>query len=207
MSDGVKIEIYRNQSLVELTKKLSDPENRVGAGSAAAAAAAVAAGVLALAAERLAAKTECKNEKMDWYLRNTEILRAYMVNLVDEDVNCHGPLRLALKEGDERRIEAARQTAVSICLEIVNMMGKCLEMAEGMLPAADGETSSLLLESADLAFGASLAAGRHVLFMSGLSQDDTYRFVMKRENELTMQVQREVYNRITVAEAKLELAL
>lgn len=207
MAEGIKIEVYRNQSLDELTKKLADPGNRLGAGSAAAASAAVASGVLSLAAAGLAAGTEEKSEQLDWYVRNTEILRAYMVSLMDEDVKCHGPLRRAVKEGDARRIEAARQTAVSICLEIVNMMGKCLEMAEGMLPFAEGETVSLLLESADLAYGASLAAGRHILSMSRQSPDDIYRYVMRRENELTMQAQRAVYDRILAAEAKLELAL
>ena len=200
MADGIKIEVFKNQTVDELTKKLADPESRAGAGSAAAASAALAAGLLSLAATQNASAAEERDEKTDWYVRNAEILRAYMVNLVDEDVKCHGPLRRAQKEGDEHRIEAARQTAVSICLEIINMMGKCLELVEDMLPSANSEIKAILAESADLAYGASLAAGRHVLFMSSLSPDDTYRFVMKRENELTMHEQREVYERILTTE-------
>ena len=196
MADGLKIEIFRNQSADELTKNLANPESRAGAGSAAAASAAMAAGLLSLAAAQIVSAAEEKDDELEWYTRNSEILRAYMVNLIDEDVKCHGPLRRALKEGDAHRVEAARQTAVSICLEIVNMMGKCLEMAEGLMPKADDESKAILSESADLAYGASLAAGRHVLYMSTLSPDDTYRFVMKRENELTMQEQKAAYDRI-----------
>jgi hypothetical protein len=53
-----------------------------------------------------------------------------------------------------------------------------------------------IVQCAELAYGASQAAGNYILTMSGISSDDTYRYVMKRENELTMQGQREAYNRI-----------
>jgi hypothetical protein len=114
-----------------------------------------------------------------------------MVKLIDEDVKCRGPLRRARKEGDEQAVEAARQVSVSICLEIVNMMGKCLEMAadyaEILKPGA--EARFYLMQSADLAYGASLAAGQFVLMTAEQSEDETWRYVMKRENELTMQQQ------------------
>ena len=192
MTEGIKIEIYRELSADELTKKLSTPDSKAGAGSAAAASAAIAASMLARAAQSVCQKNEA-NDKIEWFVRNTEILRDYMVKLIDEDVKCHGPLRRAVKEGDERRIEAARQSAVSICLEIINMMGKALEMTEKLLEWADSEEAAELAESADLAYGASLAAGRHVLYMSRLSPDDTYRYVMHRENELTMAEQQTRY--------------
>jgi formiminotetrahydrofolate cyclodeaminase len=142
-----------------------------------------------------------ENEKLDWYVRNTEILRSYMVKLIDEDVKCRGPLRRALKEGDERTIEAARQAAVSICLEIVNMMGQCIDLAGDLADLAGDSAKANLAAGADLAYGASLAAGRYILYMSSLSPDDTYRYVMKRENELTMQAQKEAYERVIAATA------
>ena len=193
--NSISIEIFRNQSIDELTKKLADPSSKAGAGSAAAVSAALSAALLARVAAGIADGSDEK-EKTDWYVRNTEILRSYMVNLVNEDVRCHGPLRRAMKEGDEYRVEAARQTAVSICLEIVNMMGKALEIAEGLLPWTDEESYAVLLEASDLAYGASLTAGRHVLWMSSLSSDDTYQYVMKRENDLTMQEQKAAYEKI-----------
>ncbi len=198
MAEGIKIQIYRNETADNLTKKLSDPEEKADIGSAAAACAALAASMLARAAVQIR-EARGEDEKLDWYVRNAEILRSYMVKLIDEDVKCRGPLRRALKEGDDRRIEAARQAAVSICLEIVNMMGQCIDLALEMIALADGAVKAELAAGADLSYGASLSAGRYILEMSRLSPDDTYRYVMKRENELTMQAQKETYDRVIAA--------
>ena len=199
MAEGIKIPIYRNETADNLTKKLADPAEKADIGSAAAACGALAASMLARAAVQIR-EARGEDEKLDWYVRNTEILRSYMVKLIDEDVKCRGPLRRALKEGDERSIEAARQAAVSICLEIVNMIGKCLDLALEMIGLADGAAKAELATGADLAYGASLSAGRYILYMGGLSPDETYRYVIKRENELTMQAQKETYERvITIA--------
>ena len=203
MPDKLKIEILKNDTVDALTSMISTPEARPEAGSAAAASASFASALLERAAKEIARNVESgeQSEKLDWYVRNAEILRDYMVRLIDEDVKCRGPLRRALKEGDDRRIEAARQTATSICLEIVNMMGKALEMADELLAFADRNAKFHLVECADLAYGASLAAGRYILYLSGMSCDDTYRYVMRRENELTMTAQKEIYDRLTEAGA------
>lgn len=200
MAEGIKLQIYRNETADILTKKLADPEENAGIGSASAASAALSASMMSRAAVQIR-QAGGENEKLDWYVRNTEILRSYMVKLIDEDVKCREPLRRALKEGDDRTIEAARQAAVSICLEIVNMMGQCLDLACEMADLAEENVKADLATGADLAYGASLAAGRYILYMSSLSPDDTYRYVMKRENELTMQAQRAVYERIITATA------
>ena len=203
MPDKLTIEILKNDTVDTLTSKISTPEARPEAGSAAAASASFASALLERAAKEIARNVESgeQSEKLDWYVRNAEILRDYMVRLIDEDVKCRGPLRRVLKEGDDRRIEAARQTATSICLEIVNMMGKALEMADELLAFADRNAKFHLVECADLAYGASLAAGRYILYLSGMSCDDTYRYVMRRENELTMTAQKEIYDRLTEAAA------
>ena len=203
MPDKLKIEILKNDTVDTLTSRISTPEARPEAGSAAAASASFASALLERAAKEIARNVESgeQSEKLDWYVRNAEILRDYMVRLIDEDVKCRGPLRRVLKKGDDRRIEAARQTATSICLEIVNMMGKALEMADELLAFADRNAKFHLVECADLAYGASLAAGRYILYLSGMSCDDTYRYVMRRENELTMTAQKEIYDRLTEAGA------
>ena len=198
MAEGIKIPIYRNETADNLTKKLADPAEKANIGSAAAACGALAASMLARAAVQIR-EARGEDEKLDWYVRNTEILRSYMVKLIDEDVKCRGPLRRALTEGDDRRIEAARQASVSICLEVVNMMGQCIDLALEMIALADGAVKAELAAGADLSYGASLSAGRYILYMSSLSPDDTYRYVMKRENELTMQAQKEAYERVIAA--------
>ena len=196
--NAIKIDIFRKKTIEEFSSLLAEPQSRLDSGSAAASVAAVAASLLERAAKQLAAdhNNDINENQLDWYVRNSEILRSYMVNLIDEDVKCRGPLRRALKEADERKIEASRQAAVSICLEIINMMGKCLEMSEGLLPYAASRSFSYVVQCAELAYGASLVAGDYILEMSRLSPDEIYRYVIKRENELTMQQQRESLDRI-----------
>ncbi len=199
MSESIKIEIYRKKPVEEFTKKLTIPEEKAGLGSAAAASAALAASMLERAAARIRERVSEETERLIWLVRNTAILRDYLTKLIDEDVRCHGPLRRALKEDEPRAVEASRQAALSICLEIVNMMGQALALAEELLLLAAGDeiARAEIAAGADMALGASLAAGRYILAMSSLSPDDTYRYVMKRENELTMQEQRAVYERIS----------
>ena len=191
------IEIYRNKSIDELSKALADPSEKADSGSAAAAVGALAASMLSRAVS-MNETDGLDAEKQEWTVRNAEILRSYMVKLVDEDIKCRGPLRRALKEGDPRNIEAASQAAVCICLEIVNMMGKCLELVEERLGVLklEAEARFYLVQSADLAYAASLAAGQYILMMGSRSPDDTYRYIIRRENELTMQEQKARLDRI-----------
>ena len=191
------IEIYRNKSIDELSKALADPSEKADSGSAAAAVGALAASMLSRAVS-MNETDGLDAEKQEWTVRNAEILRSYMVKLVDEDIKCRGPLRRALKEGDPRNIEAASQAAVCICLEIVNMMGKCLELVEERLGVLkpEAEAHFYLIQSADLAYAASLAAGQYILMMGSRSPDDTYRYIIRRENELTMQEQKARLDRI-----------
>ena len=192
---GIKIDVFRRKTLEEFTSLLSDPDSRLDIGSSSAAAGALSAAFLVRASRMIASEKENPSD-LEWYERNTEILRTYMLNLIDEDVKCRGPLRRAMKEGDDRKIEAARQASVSISLEIINMMGKGLEMAENLLSLSDLSSAVYLSESAELAYAASVAAGKFILWMSSQSPDDTYRYVVKRENELTMLQQKEALDRI-----------
>ena len=74
MAEGIKIQIYRNETADILTKKLADPEENAGIGSAAAASAALSASMVSRAAVQIR-QAGGENEKLDWYVRNTEILR------------------------------------------------------------------------------------------------------------------------------------
>ena len=185
MAEPIKIEIFKLKNADELTKSLADPESRADTGSAAAMTAALAASLLARGAALTAAK-QPGNERVDYILRNAEILRGYMVHLIDEDVKSRNPLRRALKEGGEREIEAARQPAVSIPGEIVNMMGQMLELAKELSALCPKEAQHYLGESAELALAAVKAARLFILDMSDKCTDDTYRFVVRRENELSL---------------------
>lgn len=185
MAEKIMIEIFKKKTMEELSQALADPDSKLETGSGAAAVASVASALLCRAA--VTAKAVSGNERLDYICRNAETLRAYMVHLIDEDVKCRGPLKRAMMEGDDRAIEAARQPAVSICGEIVNMMGKLLELAQELVPLCPKEAKHYLAESAELAMAAARTARCYIVDMAAYCSDETYRFVTRRENELLLE--------------------
>ena len=185
MAEKIMIEVFKKKTMEELSQALADPDGKLETGSGAAAVASVAAALLCRAAA-VTGKTVSGNERLDYIARNGEILRSYMVHLIDEDVKCRGPLKRAMMEGEARAIEAARQPAVSICAEILNMMGKLLELAQELCPLCPKEARHYLAESAELAMAAARTARSYIVDMAAYSSDETYRFVTRRENELLL---------------------
>lgn len=194
--ESLKIQIYRNKNAEELTNELSDPNCRADAGSAAAMTAALASSLL----KRAAIHSETcfsDNEDVRYILRNAEILRSYMVRLIDEDVKCRGPLRRAMKEGGKNEIEAARQAAVCICQEIVGMAGKGFELLLKLKPYCDDDSVYLSSCAAELFLGAAKTGISYILHMGEYSTDDTYQYILKRENEITLSEYKKLCEDIT----------
>ena len=181
----IPIEQFKKKNADELTKALADKNSRLEVGSIAAVTAAGAAALLGRAAA-FAAEKEPDNERAAYIVRNAEIVRAYMVHLIDEDVRCRGPLLRAFKEGGEREIEASRQPAISIASEIINMMSQTLDMAKEAGTFCPKDAMQYLGECAELAMGAIRSARLYILDMSDRCSDDTYRYIVRRENELTL---------------------
>ena len=186
MADGLNIEIFRMKNAEEFTCSLADPKSRMETGSGAAMTAAISASLLHRASA-LAAEACPENERADYLVRNTEIIRKYMVHLIDEDVKARGPLNRALREGGEREIEAARQPAVAICGEIVNMMNQSIALAGELTAFCPKEAMHYVGESVELALAAVKSARLYIVDLSDYCSDDTYRFVIRRENEMTLE--------------------
>ena len=110
-----------------------------------------------------------------------------MVYLIDEDVKSRNPLRKAIKEGKEREIEAARQPAVCIAGEIINMMGQCLELMLELAESCPDEAVHYLGEASHLAMGAIRSSRVYIVNMADQCSDETYRFVTRRENEMSLE--------------------
>lgn len=195
MAEKPSIEIFRKMDADALTAALADPGSRTAVGGGAAMTAAIAAAYL----RRAAALCEGAGERLDWLRRNSETLRVYMLRLIDEDVKCREPLRRALREGDEQAIEAAHQPAVAITQEIVNMMCQTLDLLAETAALTVPEGRSYCAAGAELALGAIKAAMRYILAMSEGSTDETYRYVIRRENEMTLEQAESAYRRVIEA--------
>lgn len=186
MAEKLIIDIYKNKNPEELTKLLADTESRLEIGSAAALTAATAAALFSRACAITA--QDIKNDaRLDYILRNSEIIRNYMVYLIDEDVKSRNPLRKAQKEGSAQEIEAARQPAVCIAGEIINMMGQCLELMLELSAKCPEEAMHYLGEAAHLAMGAIRSCRVYIINMADKCSDETYRFVTRRENEMSLE--------------------
>ncbi len=195
MAESIKIEIFRKKDAEDFTKALADPESRAHTGSGAAMTAAVSAALLERAA-RLTREELPEHERVEYIVRNAEILRGYMVSLIDEDVKARGPYRRALKEGDLRKIEAGTQVAGAVCSEIVCMMAKELELLEELSGLCPEEQRHFIGESADLALAAVRACMRVCVYWGDLSIEDTRRYVIRRENELQWEEIYACYQRV-----------
>lgn len=195
MAESIKIEIFRKKEAEDFSLALADPASRAQTGSGTAMTAAVASALLQRAA-RLTKEELSENERVEYILRNSEILRKYMVNLIDEDVKARGPYRRAIKEGDPRKIEAASQSAGAVCSEIVCMMEKALELGEELAPLCPGDARHFIAESADLALAAIRASMRYCVYWGDQSTEDTRRYVIRRENELQWEEICALYQRV-----------
>ena len=180
------IDIFRTKTADDFTKAIADPDGKLETGSAAADAAAIAAALVCRAA-KLTAKTLENNDRVDYIARNSDIIRSYMVHLIDEDVKCRGPLRMAKKEGDARKIEACRQTSLSICTEIINMMSQLIDMANELSAACPADALYYAAEGTELALTAVKITRLYIVSVASQSPDETYRYVTRRENELTLE--------------------
>ena len=195
MAESIKIEVFRKKLPDELTKSFSEADSRTDVGSGAALTAASASAYF-LRAAALTAEAKGSSERLEYMLRNGEILRGYMIQLIDEDVKCRGPLRRARKEGDERRTEAAMQTAAAIANENVNMMHQLLELLDELAGFCAEEGRHFAASSADLAMGAIGACQRYVLDLAAHSSDETYRYIVRRENQISLEDCRVKYDSI-----------
>jgi len=195
MAEKFKIEIFKEKNAEEFTLALADPDSKLQAGSASAATAALA-GALICRASCSIEKNEQNNDRYEYLRRNGEIFRKYMVHLIDEDVRARGPLRRAKKEGDARAVEAALQTSIAIQSEIISMCENGFELIKSAAELCDEPIKDTLREAAMLLMTSAQLSAAEKNHISKGSCDDTFRFVVKRENELTLQRLAEVYESI-----------
>ena len=195
MAEKIIIDVFKEKKAEDFTSALAKSDSRANAGSAAAYTAAMACALTERVASICAAK-DAGSERLAYILRNSGILRGYMVNLIDEDVKSKRPYHRALREGGAREIEACLQTASCIDAEIVNMMKPCLEFLDELCAFCPSEDKHFVFEAAELAMCACRVAQSVIFFYADQSSDETYRFVTHRENEVFLAEREALYESI-----------
>ncbi len=189
------IEIFRKKEPEELTAALADPAGKLDLGSAAALCAADGC-AMGLRAARIAEERLGSGERLDYVLRNLDKLRSYFVYLIDEDVKGRNIMKRAVKEGDPQKIEAAREPAAAISDEVICQSINVMELLDELASFAPAESAIYIGSAAELLMGAIESARLYVLCLASGSADETYAFVVRRENELRLEGLREPLERI-----------
>ena len=192
MANKIIIDIFKEKKAEDFTAALASPDSKAGSGSAAAYTAAMGNALIERVAKACLEADE-GNDRLDYIVRNAEILRSYMVNLIDENIKAKRPISRARKEGGAREIEASIQTATCIEAEIVNMAKPALEFIEELSVICAEENKSTLLEAAEFIMASCRVSRSVILSYAALSTDDTYQYVTRRENEIFMAEREELY--------------
>jgi len=195
MAVKFKIEIFREKNQNDLTLAFAEENSLLEAGSSAASVAAMAAAFLLRACSR-ADGSKMASERLEYIKRNGEILRNYMVNLVDEDVKSRAPLRRALKEENATATEASMMPAIAIPEEISGMMMKNLEFLQELLPVVDKHGLQYIGTSAELAVASVRIVQPYLAEAADRLTDDITRYVVRKENLVTLGECEEKYSEI-----------
>ena len=193
MAINVNVKIYSKMSANELTKEFTAEDGKLDTGSLNACAAALSAALFQKAVSLL---PQQDSERTLWLIRNGEILRAYFVHMIDDDPKARKGYLKELAEGNEDNAEAAMHPACAINEEVINMLHQMLELLVEVKNALPEESRHYAVESAQLALGAIKSARSWLLNLTSHSLDETYRFVVRRENELTMESVMKLYEEI-----------
>ena len=192
--EKIQIDIFRKKSIEEFSEILSSSESRMESGSASAGVAAISAALLKRAAHQVE-ETPDNAERVQYIQRNSEIIRNYMCYLVDEDVKCRNPIKKAISENNPQHIEACVQPACAINSEIINMMISLLSLSKELCEYSNDKIH-YIYESADYSMAAIRACVSFIYSMLKYCTDDTFIYVTKRENEVSVAQAEEIYHSI-----------
>lgn len=183
------IEIFRKKDPEELTAALADPAGKLDIGSAAALSGAESF-ALALRGARITAQQHGDDERLGYILRNLEKLRSYLVYLIDEDVKGRNIMKRAVKEGDPHKIDAARQPAAAISDEVICQMINLVDLVDELIAFAPKESAVYLADAVELAMSTFRSARNYAVLLANGSSDETYSFIVRRENEIRLEALR-----------------
>lgn len=184
---AINIRVYANDSLDEFSKAFQE-DDKLDTGSINAAAAAFAAALFARCA-----KASPSSERQEYLVRNAEILRTYFLHLVDDDLKARSGYRKELKNGDADKIEAAVHPACTINEEIINMLHQMLTLGLELKEMIPESHRHYLKEMAEISLGIIRSCMLWLLNITSQCSDETYKFVVKRENEITLSQVMELY--------------
>ena len=175
------IKIYKKFSIEDFVNEFNTCNSKLDTGSINAITAACSVALFKRAVLSLE-----NGEREEWLKRNASILEKYMIHLIDDDVKARASYNKERKTGNSINIEAAIHPACTINEEIINMLHQMLELNYECCKIVEKEMLHYLKESAYIALGAINSCITWLLDITSNCSDETYRFIVKRENEITL---------------------
>ena len=96
-------------------------------------------------------------------------------------------MKRAVKEGDPQKIEAAREPAAAISDEVICQMINLVDLIEELTAFAPKESAVYLGSAVEFALSSIRSARLFAVHLANGSSDDTYSFIVRRENEIRLE--------------------
>ncbi|MCF0137488.1 MAG: cyclodeaminase/cyclohydrolase family protein [Oscillospiraceae bacterium] len=180
----LKTVLFAGKSVNNFNKDLSEADNKLGIGSAAAEAAATAAALALLAVN----KTNSKDEAMKNAAGNLETLRTYFLHLIDEENKAKLPLEKRLEaNAPENEIEGGYRTACTIVGEIIYSVISTVEVLDKVADSLCPCTAAIASSALFFARTAMETCRVQLAFYSTKMNEEVYARTTKREPEIAIE--------------------
>ena len=193
-SKSIKLQKLSEKPLNTFTEELASAEGKPETGSAAALVAALAPALGSLVAAL--AEIDPEGEHKNLVLELGE-MRKYMLKQVDEIPRSRAPLMKRIEEkADGLHLESAARVACGIPNEIVYLMCRCMELLDELMPLCRAEDKPTVQAAAYLCLAAISVMRGQIAHYTTYMDDESFRYVCKREAEINVQQHQEIIDRL-----------
>ena len=191
---AIKMQKLSEKPLSEYTEAVASAEGKPEAGSAAALVAALAPALGSLAAALAGVDPEGEHKELVAELNE---MRKYMLKQVDEMPRSRAPLVKRISEqADGLHLESAARVACSIPNEVVYLMCRCMELLDELMPLCRAEDKPTVQAAAYLCLAAISVMRGQIAHYTTYMDDESFRYVCKREAEINVQQHQEIIDRL-----------
>ena len=197
-SKSIKLQKLSETPVSEFTEKLAAADGKPEVGTAAALVAALAPALGSLAAALAELDPEGEHKEL---ITEFNEMRKYMLKQVDDMPRSRAPLMKRIAEqADGLQLESAARVACGIPNEVVYLMCRCMELLAELKALVRAEDQYTVRAATYLCLAVINVMRGQIDFYATYMEDDSFRYVVKREAELNLQNHEETINQL-LAEA------
>lgn len=182
---SIKLQKISEKTLTAFTEELASVDGKPETGCVGALVAALAPSLGTLAASLVEIDPEGEHKAL---LKELDEMRKYMLRQADDMHRSRSPLMKRIAENaDGMQIESAARLACGIPNEIVYLMCRCMELLDQLAPVCRAEDKTTIQAAVYLCLAVISVMRGQIDFYASYMEDDSFRYVVKREAELNVQ--------------------